>query len=98
MFSECSGAYSVTYSAGRVDTNRCNYICRLHQAFDSISQEALWEVFKLYGVHPHAIKLPEDLLMPMIMRTVAFGRVDGEAGRSFTVKAYVRQGCVIEPM
>eukprot|EP00955_Chlamydomonas_euryale_P050368 354542-Chlamydomonas_euryale.AAC.5 len=57
------------------------------EACDSISREALWEVLKLYGVHPHVIKLLEDLHTGM----EAVVQVDGEAGRSFTVKAGVRQ-------
>ena len=63
------------------------------KAYDSISREALWQVLKLYGVHPHVIKLLEDLHTG----TEAVIRVDGKVGRSFTVKAGVRQGCVIAP-
>eukprot|EP00955_Chlamydomonas_euryale_P082692 363759-Chlamydomonas_euryale.AAC.11 len=58
------------------------------KAYDSISREALWEVLKLYGVRPHVIKLQEDLHTG----TEAVVRVGGEVGRSFTVKAGVRQG------
>eukprot|EP00955_Chlamydomonas_euryale_P088505 364386-Chlamydomonas_euryale.AAC.4 len=53
-----------------------------------ISREALWEVLRLYGVHPHVMKLLEDLHTG----TEAVVGVDGEAGRSFTVKAGVQQG------
>eukprot|EP00955_Chlamydomonas_euryale_P055268 356081-Chlamydomonas_euryale.AAC.2 len=63
------------------------------KAYNSIRREALWEVLKLYGVHPDVIKLLEDLHTGM----EAVVRVDCEAGRSFTVKAGVRQGCVIAP-
>eukprot|EP00955_Chlamydomonas_euryale_P116030 366391-Chlamydomonas_euryale.AAC.39 len=55
--------------------------------------ETLWEVLKLYGVHPHVIKFLEDLHMG----TEVVVRVDGEVGRSFTVKAGVRQVCAITP-
>eukprot|EP00955_Chlamydomonas_euryale_P079919 363357-Chlamydomonas_euryale.AAC.18 len=44
---ECGIALPVTHGAGR--------------AYDSMIREALWEVFKLYGVHPHVIRLLEDL-------------------------------------
>eukprot|EP00955_Chlamydomonas_euryale_P036616 350494-Chlamydomonas_euryale.AAC.23 len=63
------------------------------KACDSISREALWKVLKLYGVHPHSIRLLEDLHTG----TEAVVRVDGEAKRSFTAKSGVRQGCVIAP-
>eukprot|EP00955_Chlamydomonas_euryale_P062500 358393-Chlamydomonas_euryale.AAC.1 len=56
-----------------------------------MSQETLWEVLKLYGVHPHVVKLLQDLHMG----TEVVVRMDGEVGRSFTVKAGVREGCVI---
>eukprot|EP00955_Chlamydomonas_euryale_P020465 216911-Chlamydomonas_euryale.AAC.2 len=65
----------------------------LTKAYDSINRETLREVRKLYGVHPHVITLLEDLHTG----TEADARVDGEVGRSFTVKAGVRPGCVITP-
>eukprot|EP00955_Chlamydomonas_euryale_P092312 364696-Chlamydomonas_euryale.AAC.13 len=42
-----------------------------------------------YGAHPHVIKLLEDLRTGM----EAIVRVDGEAGRSVTVKAAPRHDC-----
>eukprot|EP00955_Chlamydomonas_euryale_P075344 362292-Chlamydomonas_euryale.AAC.5 len=44
----------------------------------------------LYGVHLHVIKLLEELHTG----TEAVVPVDGEVGRSSTVKAGVRQGCL----
>eukprot|EP00955_Chlamydomonas_euryale_P070901 360885-Chlamydomonas_euryale.AAC.3 len=50
------------------------------KAYNSISREALWEVLKLYRVHPHVILSLEYLHTG----TEAVVRVDGEVGRSFT--------------
>eukprot|EP00955_Chlamydomonas_euryale_P045597 353185-Chlamydomonas_euryale.AAC.1 len=61
------------------------------KACDSIRREALWEVLKVYGVHLHMIKLLEDLHTG----TEKVVQVEGEAGRSFTVKARVQQGCIV---
>eukprot|EP00955_Chlamydomonas_euryale_P001425 16610-Chlamydomonas_euryale.AAC.10 len=58
------------------------------KACDSISREALWEVLKLYGMHPHVIKLLGDLHTG----TEAVEPVDGEVVRSLIVKAGVRHG------
>eukprot|EP00955_Chlamydomonas_euryale_P082289 363696-Chlamydomonas_euryale.AAC.4 len=55
---------------------------------------ALWEVLKLSGVHPHAIKM----LAYLHTGTEAVVQVGGEVGRSFTVKAGMQQGCVIALM
>eukprot|EP00955_Chlamydomonas_euryale_P037509 350792-Chlamydomonas_euryale.AAC.2 len=52
----------------------------------------MWEALKLYGVHPHVINL-----LDLHTGTEAVVRVDGEVGRSFTVKVEVQQGCVIAP-
>eukprot|EP00955_Chlamydomonas_euryale_P034173 349707-Chlamydomonas_euryale.AAC.2 len=76
---------------GAIVSNLVKTVAR-HQ-LPAVPDESLWEVLNLYGVHPHVINLLEDLHTS----TEAVVRVDGEVGRSFTVKAGVRQGCVLAP-
>jgi hypothetical protein len=66
----------------------------MREAYDSINQDALWQVLRTYGVPTHLINFLEDLHL----RTQATVRLGGHLGHSFPVTNGVRQGCVATPL
>jgi hypothetical protein len=65
----------------------------LKKAFDSVNRDAMWLVFKKYGIPNHFINLLKSLHVGMQV-VVEF---DGKHSPPFTVNSGVKQGCVIAP-
>jgi hypothetical protein len=72
----------------------CLAFVDLRKAFDSVDRHTLWQVLRIYGLHPTLIRLIADLHTG----TQAAVRLNGKTGPWFDVTRGVRQGCVLAPL
>ncbi|MDD2611131.1 MAG: reverse transcriptase family protein, partial [Giesbergeria sp.] len=82
---ELAAAHGVPLHAGFVD---------FKQAFDSLDRGVLWEVLRVYRIHPKLISLLEDLYQG----STACVRANGSTSGQFHIHSGVRQGCPLSPV
>ena len=65
----------------------------LMKAFDSVHQEALWDLLRLFGSPARII----SVLNFLYSGTVSAVKCGGDVSRFFPVNLDVRQGCMLAP-
>jgi hypothetical protein len=66
----------------------------LRKAYDSIDRDALWRILPLYGVNGRLL----DMIKLLYVDLGAFVRISGSRSERISLKAGVKQGCVLSPI